>query len=54
MQEIILGIIILVCIVWVIRRTVLCFNRINHEDTPCEGCPCGCRDRAGKCENEKK
>lgn len=53
-QEIILGIIILVCVVWIIRRTVLCFNRIKRGNNPCEGCPCGCRTRGKNCENEKK
>ena len=53
-QEIILGIVILVCTVWVIRRTILCVSRIRRKENPCEGCPCGCSIRGKTCENEKK
>lgn len=53
-QEIILGIVILVCIAWIIRRTILCFKRINRGGSPCEGCPCGCNTHEGTCPNEKK
>ena len=53
-QEIIVGIVILVCIVWIVRRTILCFKRIKHGGNPCEGCPCGCNTHGEKCPNEKK
>lgn len=53
-QEIILGIIILLCFIWTIRRIVLCFKRIKRGNNPCEGCPCGCTMHKKDCPNEKK
>ena len=52
-QEIIVGTGLLVCIVWIVRRTILCFKRIKHGGNPCEGCPCGCNTHGEKCPNEK-
>ena len=53
-QEIIVGIVMLVCLIWVVRRTILCIKRIRRKDNPCEGCPCGCNTGRGTCPNEKK
>ena len=52
-QEIIVGIIILVCVVWIVRRTILCIKRISRKENPCEGCPCGCSMNKHSCPNEK-
>lgn len=41
MQNIFVGIIVLGCILFVIRRIIQYFRRINHQINPCEGC-CGC------------
>ena len=41
MQGILVGIIVLGCILFVIRRIIQYFRRINHQINPCEGC-CGC------------
>lgn len=53
-QEIVVGIVMLVCLVWVIRRTILCFNRIKKKNNPCDGCPCGCKTSHKTCPSEKK
>ena len=53
-QEIIVGVVVLICFVWVVRRTVLCFKRIKQKNNPCEECPCGCNVSKGICPNEKK
>ena len=53
-QEIILGIILTVCIAWIIRRIVLCFKRIRQGNNPCEGCPLGCTKHEKDCPKEKK
>ena len=52
-QEIILGIILFVCIVWTIHRIVLCFKRIKSGEGACEGCSCACSTRTKSCENKK-
>lgn len=54
MQEIIVGIVLLVCMVWIVRRTVLYFKRIKRKENPCNGCPCGCNTGKGICLDEKK
>lgn len=41
MQKIIVGIIILACLYWIIKRIHQYFKRISHKENPCEGC-CGC------------
>ena len=53
-QEIIVGIVMLVCLAWVVRRTIHCFKRISRKDNPCEGCSCGCSMSGRTCPNEKK
>lgn len=53
-QEIIIGIIMVVCVTWIVRRTILCLKRITRKENPCEGCPCGCNTSAKSCPNEKK
>ena len=44
-QEIIIGIVILLCMTWITRRTILCFKRIRFRESPCLGCPCGCKTK---------
>ena len=41
MQGILVGIIVLGCILFVIRRIIQYIRRVNHQVNPCEGC-CGC------------
>lgn len=53
-QEIIVGIVMLICIMWVIRRTILCIKRIRRKDNPCEGCSCDCHTACRSCSDEKK
>lgn len=57
-QEIIVGIILLVCVGWIARRMVLCVKRIRRGGHPCEGCGCGCarpcHRPADGCEKQKK
>ena len=53
-QEIILGVILMVCIAWIIRRIHLCYKRIKGKNNPCDGCPCGCSNHEECCPNEKK
>lgn len=53
-QEIILGVILMICIAWIIRRIHLCYKRIKGENKPCEGCSCGCTKHDDCCLNEKK
>ena len=53
-QEIILGIILMICIAWIIRRIYLCYKRIKDKTSPCEGCPCGCTKHEDGCPIEKK
>lgn len=52
-QEIILGVILLICIAWIIRRIHLCYKRIKEGNNPCNGCPCGCSKYEDCCKNEK-
>ena len=53
-QEIILGVILMICIAWIIRRIHLCYKRIKGKTSPCEGCPCGCTKHEDCCPIEKK
>ena len=52
-QEIILGVILMICIAWIIRRIHLCYKRIKGENNPCEGCSCGCTKHDDCCLNKK-
>lgn len=38
MQEIIVGIIVMVCLYLTIRAIIQFFKRINHSSNPCDGC----------------
>lgn len=49
-QEIIVGIIALVCIAWTIGRIIRLFKRIKRKENPCEVC-CGCDVYKKKQEN---
>ena len=53
-QEIILGVILMICIAWIIRRIHLCYKRIKGRNNPCDGCPCGCSKHEDCYLNEKK
>ena len=54
LQEIIVGILIVGCFGWIIRRIYQIIKEIKGKTPP--ACGCGCSDCpiAGKCQNEKK
>ena len=53
-QDFILIIILLVCIVWIIKRIILCYKQISQENNPCKGCGCNCTTYYKSSANEKK
>ena len=53
-QDFILIIILLVCIVWIVKRIVLCYRQISQGNDPCKGCGCGCTTYSKTSGDEKK
>ena len=53
-QDFILIIILLVCIVWIIKRIILCYKQISQGNDPCKGCGCNCTTYYKSSANEKK
>ena len=53
-QDFILIIILLICIVWIVKRIILCYKQISRENDPCKGCGCGCTTYSKSTVDEKK
>ena len=53
-QDFILIIILLVCIIWIVKRIILCYKQISKENNPCKGCGCGCTSYTKTSSDEKK
>ena len=53
-QDFILIIILLVCIIWIVKRIILCYRQISKENDPCKGCKCSCNAYSKTLTDEKK
>ena len=53
-QDFILIVILVGCVVWIIKRILLCYKQINKESNPCKGCGCGCTVYTQMTKGEKK
>ena len=53
-QDFILIIVLLVCIIWIVKRIILCYRQISKENDPCKSCGCGCTTYSQTTQSEKK
>lgn len=53
-QEMIVGILVLVSLLWLIKRIKHYFRQISKDELPCAGCGCAGCPSSGNCISEKK